>query len=201
MLRICRNQCYLWFLFKPKIWLFISRCRRPSLINFPTFSHEIVVFRLEWLHEYPRVYKLFIAFILNWKFNCKVTYFIFDVGVVSCFLRSPLTCIYARTKSEPEVFGDSIFNRNLTVNRPQPRRQSAATSPPIDRNRTANRLQPHRWLAATSPFTLRSVCYIQGSNLKFFRARPSWPWHKAKFWGTKANISFQGRAPRPIFFY
>ena len=122
---------YLWFVFNPKIWFFISRCRRPSLINFPTFSHEIVVFRLEWLHEYFRVYKLFIAFILNWKFNCKVTYFIFDVRAVSCFLRSPLTCtVYTLVRSQNP--------KCLAV------RFSTATSPPIDRNRTANWPQPHR---------------------------------------------------------
>ena len=37
-------------------------------------------------------------------------------------LSTYMYCIYARTKSEPEVFGGSIFNRNLTANRPQPHR-------------------------------------------------------------------------------
>ena len=37
----------LWFLFNAKTWLFISYCRRRSLLNVPpTFSDEIVVFRL-----------------------------------------------------------------------------------------------------------------------------------------------------------
>ena len=33
-------------LFSTKIWLLISCCCCPSLLNVPTFSHEIVVFSL-----------------------------------------------------------------------------------------------------------------------------------------------------------
>ena len=41
-------------------------------------------------------------------------------------LSTYMYCIYmyARTKFEPEVFGGSIFNRNLAANRPQPHRLS-----------------------------------------------------------------------------
>ena len=48
MLQICNtySQCCLWFPFSAKIWLFISCCLRPTVACL-TFSHKIVVFRLQ----------------------------------------------------------------------------------------------------------------------------------------------------------
>ena len=144
MLRICNTyscQCCLWFPFSGKIRLFIYRCHCPNLLNFPTFSHETVVFRLEGLGQYSTSafgnYSL--PLFSTKKLYCTATYLIFEVRVASCFLRSLYLhvhvhvhvqvytlILYARMKSEPFITGIIVLGGSMF--QLQPHRQSTTTA-------------------------------------------------------------------------